>query len=153
MIRIVIFSLLLSTLLACLSPPVYGRGLSTTFGEVKLENLKIGEEYSMEEAAEFPLVVLNTSDGIIELKVEVLYPKEGELKEGFEPIPDISWISLEEDYFILNPNEEARTDVVVNIPDDEEYIGRKYQVYLWSHTVGRAVGVGLKSRLLFTVAE
>jgi hypothetical protein len=140
-------------LILCVSSPLYAGGLSTTFGEVKLENLKIGEEYSMEEAAEFPLVVQNTSDEQLAIKVEILYPKKEELKEGFEPIPDISWISLEKEQFSLKPQEGAKTDVIIKIPNDKKYLGKKYQVYLWSHTVGRSLGVGLKSRLLFTITS
>lgn len=145
--------LFLLILIFCLSSHLYAGGLSTTFGEVKLENLKIGEEYSMEETAEFPLVVQNTSDEQLALKVEVLYPKKEELKKGFEPIPDISWISLEKEEFTLKPQEKAKTDVIIKIPNDEKYAGKKYQVYLWSHTVGRSLGVGLKSRLLFTIVS
>lgn len=147
-----LFYIVFLNLLFTLSSSGYAGGLTTTFGEVKVENLKIGKQYSLEETAEFPLIVQNTSDQEIELKVEVLYPKEKELKKDFAPIPDTSWISLEKDHFILAPGEEAKTDVIINIPDDKEYQGRKYQVYLWSHTIGRSLGVGLKSRLLFTVS-
>jgi len=126
-------------------------GLSTTFSEVHLNHLKAGGEYSMEEAVQFPLVVHNSSDEEVELVVEVLYPTEEELKEGFEPIPDISWIRLKREYFTMGPGENAKTDVLIKIPDNEQYSGKSYQVYLWSHTIGRSLGVGLKSRLLFTV--
>lgn len=143
----------LSMIILCLSTPLYAGGLSTTFGEVKVENLKIGKEYSLEEVAKFPLIVNNTSDEVLELKVEVLYPKPKELKEDFEPIPDISWITLEKEEFTLKPQEEAKTDVIIRIPDDKKYLGKRYQVYIWSHTVGRSLGVGLKSRLLFTIAS
>lgn len=152
MIRAGMFALFLSVCLLCLPLSLYASGLSTTFGEVKVENLKIGREYSMEEAVEFPLRVKNTSSEEIELKIEVLYPKDTELKEGYQTIPDISWIALKQDYFILGPGGEARTDVVIKVPDDESLFGKKYQVYLWSRTIGRSLGVGLKSRLLFTIA-
>jgi len=151
--RVVSFSLLLLALCFCHPLCLCAGGLSTTFGEVKIENLKIGGEYSLEEVAEFPLIVQNTSDQEIELKIEVLYPKEAELKEGYQIIPDTSWISLRQDYFKLNPDQEAKTDVIIKIPDNENLLGEKYQAYLWSHTIGRSLGVGLKSRLLFTIAE
>ncbi len=35
----------------------------------------------------------------------------------------------------------------------EKYLGKKYQVFIWSHTVGRAIGVGLKSKLLLTIGK
>ncbi|MFC1631261.1 hypothetical protein ACFL1I_04540 [Candidatus Omnitrophota bacterium] len=141
------------TILLLVSNLASAGGLTTTFGEVKVENLQIGNEYSLEQAVEFPLIVQNTSDQQIELKVDVLYPREKELKTGFTPIPDIDWISLEQDYFVLAPGEEAKTDVIVAIPEETKYSGARFQVYIWSHTVGQALGVGLKSRLLFTIAE
>jgi len=89
----------------------------------------------------------------VELKVDVLYPKKQELKEGFEPIPDTAWVTLEKGHFVIGPDEKAKTDVVIRIPNDDGLMGKKYQVYLWSHTIGRSLGVGLKSRLLFTISE
>ena len=153
MFRKVICLLFFWLMLFCLSASLYAGGLSTTFGEVKVEGLKIGGDYSMEKTAKFPLVVQNTSDRELELKIEVLYPKETELKSGYQIIPDKSWISLKEDYFKLSPGQEAKTDVLIKIPDDQNLLGKKYQVYLWSHTIGRSLGIGLKSRLLFSIAE
>ena len=145
--------LFLSALLLCVSTPLYAGGLSTAFGELKVKDLKIGQEYSLEETADFPLIVKNTSDEVLELKVEVLYPKPKELKKGYQSIPDTSWITLGKTHFILKPEEEAKTDVIIKIPDDKKYLGKKFQVYLWSRTIGRSLGVGLKSRLLFTIAS
>ena len=143
--------IIVSMLLVLYATLAYAGGLSTTFGEVKLEGLEIGQEYSMEKEAQFPLEVENTSDQVLELKIEALLPEESNLKKGFEPIPDIAWIRLEKDKFTLKPGEKAKTDVIISIPDNKEYSGKSYQVYLWSHTVGRGLGVGLRSRLLFTI--
>ena len=131
----------------------FAGGLNTPFGEVLVENLSLGAEYSMEKGSKTPLVINNTSGIDVNLKIEVLVPQEGEIKEGFEPIPDISWIKLSKTEFLVKPGEAAKTDVIISIPKDKKYMGKKYQVYIWSHTVGRAVGVGLKSRLLLTIEQ
>jgi hypothetical protein len=146
---------LLISFLACVffAQPAFAGGLSTPFGEVLVENLPIGRDYSLEKEAKTPLVVNNTSGIAVSLKIEILTPQESELKEGFQPIPDVSWVKLSQTEFVVEPGEAAKTDVIISIPDKEKYRGGKYQVFIWSHTVGRAVGVGLKSKLLFTVEQ
>jgi len=130
-------------------------GLSTPFGVVVMENLRIGESYNTRELVNLPLKVTNTSDYKVELKIEVIKPKEDELREGYEVIPDTSWIKLGQDYFTVSPGGSAVTDVIITIPDDERYLGKRYQVFIWSRTLGEGrkwLAVGLLSRLLFTIA-
>jgi hypothetical protein len=141
-------------ILFCAFSPLlaFAGGLETNFGEVVVENLPVGIPYSMEKEGRMPLVVNNTSTGEVDLKIEVIVPQQADLKPGYEPIPDSEWISLAENEFRMDPGKSAKTDIIITVPNEEKYAGRKYQVYLWSHTVGRSIGVGLKSRLLFTVA-
>ncbi|MBI4335065.1 MAG: hypothetical protein HY589_00240 [Candidatus Omnitrophica bacterium] len=142
------------SLLCALAPNLWAKGLSTGFGEVILEELETGLTYSAKETAGLPLVVVNTGKEPIDLKVELLMPDASELKEGYEPIPDLGWIKLEHTEFSgIQPKETATTDVAISIPNDDIYRGRKFQVFIWSHTTGTAIGVGLKSKLLFTIKE
>jgi len=142
-----IFGLLLPTKCGAVA------GLRTTFGEVLIENLVIGETYNLREFANLPLKVTNKGEEPINLQIEVIVPKKEEVKEGYEPIPSASWITLGQGYFVLGPGEDAITDVIISIPDDEKYLGKAYQTYIFSHTVGRpGVALGLQSRLLFTIA-
>lgn len=131
----------------------FAGGLTTGFGEVLVENLSLGKAYSMKKEAKFPLIITNTSNQKVDLKIELLLPQEGELKPGFKAIPDFNWIRLEQKEFVIEPNYSAKTDVFINIPNEQQYLGKKYQVFIWSHTVGKAIGVGLKSKLLFTICE
>ena len=140
-------------ILGCVVQPAFAAGLSTTFGEIVVENLPLGETYSLAEKVKMPLVVSNTGNAAVNLKIEVLAAKESELKEGFAPIPDIGWIELKQKEFTLGPGESAKTDVLISVPDDTQYRGRKFQVYLLSYTTGSTVGVGLKSRFLFSIAQ
>lgn len=127
-------------------------GLSTTFSEVTLDNLEIGKTYSTREVASLPLEVVNTGKLPINLKIEPVMPQEPELKAGFEPILDLSWIRLEKSEFNnIKPSESAITDVVFSVPHKEKYKGKKYQVFIWSHTTGGAIGIGLKSKLLLVI--
>ena len=152
---ILIFSLLLGLVFP---ENVRAGGLSTSFGDIFIENLQIGETYSTKELINLPLKVKNDSPYEIGLKVEVMIPGKGDLKEGFEPIPSPFWIRFERSTFTVTPGGIAETDVFINIPKDKKLRGKQYQVYLHSYTVPKPekplqISVGLASRLLFTIAE
>jgi hypothetical protein len=87
--------------------------------------------------------------------MDVLVPDEVELKHQARPVPDLSWIALSCDTFILDAGQEAVSDIMISIPDDERYLGKRYQFVIWSHTVpsmegGMFLATGLKSRIIFT---
>jgi hypothetical protein len=131
------------------------RGLSTGLGEVVVENLQVGQTYSLKQLANLCLSVNNNSDDSVALRMDVLLPDSSELKKGSRPIPDVLWLKLSQNTFALGPNEIALSDITLSIPDENRYLGKKYQVTIWSHTValaGRALslGLGLKSRIIFT---
>lgn len=133
-------------------------GLSTSFGDIFIENLQIGETYSTKELINLPLRVKNDSPYEMDLKVEVMLPSQGDLKEGFEPIPSPFWIRFERSTFTVASGGVAETDVFISIPKDKKLKGKQFQVYLHSYTIpkpGKAlqISVGLASRLLFTIAE
>lgn len=132
-----------------------GAGLKTTFVRVSLDNLRIGGTYNIREMANLPLAVYNTGDAPVALRVEPTAPVAGETREGYEPIPDPAWISFSQDTFEgIEPNRAAIADVVISIPDDQQYLGKRYQVMIWSHTVGDGfVACGLKSEVLFTTSS
>lgn len=131
-------------------------GISTSFTEVVVRDLSIGKNYAMGKKVNQKLQVRNRGNSPIELKMEVLVPSSSELREGYEPIPDASWVELEKDYFLVEPSKYAVTDVIVTIPNDKKYLGKKYQAYIWSQTVGKGalpIALGLKSRLLLEISE
>jgi hypothetical protein len=132
-------------------------GLSTSFGEILIENLQIGRTYNTKELINLPLLVRNTMSEPIELEMVVRKPSPGEKKTGFEPIPDLSWIRLEKSSHVVLPGQEAVSNVYITIPKDPKLKGRRFFVQLESHTIppkkpGAALSVGIGSRLLFTVS-
>lgn len=131
----------------------YADGLRTGFGKVILEDIPMGRTYSMRKDAKFPLRIKNESDRTVNLKVEVLVPDESDVQQGYEPIPETRWISLEKNQFVIGPNDTAETDVLIDIPNDSKYSGRKFHVFIMSYTTGESLGIGLKSKLLFSVGE
>ena len=126
-------------------------GLRTTFSSVLIENLKIGKSYSLLKTVNLPLKIKSTYNRNIKIKITVLKPYKDELKKGFEIIPDTLWIKIKNDLLTIKPKGSAFTDVIIKIPYDKKYLGKKFQVMIWSRTTGKGIGCGLKSRLLFTI--
>lgn len=140
------------------SPWANALGIRTKFGLVVVENLQPGGTYNIRELVGLPLAVVNTSDLQITLKMDLQKPEpedeKGMVEKNFEPIPDISWIRLSRDFFVVDPGQSAVADVTITIPDDDKYLGRRYQVNIWSHSMGKQfLNVGLMSRLCITIAK
>jgi hypothetical protein len=150
-----VFAIFLSFLTAAAVDGTEAGGLRTQLGEVVIENLQIGQTYNLKQLANLRLIVTNTSDYSVDLRMDVQLPDSSELRKGAEPIPDTSWVSLSQNLFELDPDEKATSDITISIPDDDQYLGKKYQVTVWSHTLGgKGTGMflafGLKSRIIFT---
>ena len=50
--------------------------------------------------------------------------------DGFEDIPDVSWVDFERRYVTIDPNSRAQVGVFLNIPTGPQYDGRKWQFYI-----------------------
>jgi len=141
---------------ACVTPCLcHAGGLSTQLGEVNIENLQVGQSYNLKQLANLSLVVTNTSDFSVDLVMEVQPPDSSELKGGSEPIPTSAWITLTQTSFALDRGGKATSDILIAVPDEERYLGKKYQASIWSHTLGGSGGgmclaYGLKTRVIFS---
>lgn len=150
------FGLFVIFFLAALCSNAYSGGLKSKMGEVWLENVRYGKAFSIKESLNMSVKVTNTSATPLELKMELFINKKGDsdLKEGYEPLPDPSWIKIEREYFPkVEPNTDAETDVIIEIPKDNRYLGKKYQFYVWTRSVSglKNINVGVMSRFLITV--
>ena len=151
-----IYAVFLSFLVFATHGVVEAGGLSTQLGEVVIENLQIGQTYNLKQLANLRLIVTNTSDYGVDLRMDILLPDSTELRHGAKPVPDTSWIKLSQNLFKLGANEKASSDIIISIPDGDQYLGEKYQVTIWSHTLGGGEGsgmflaYGLKTRMIFT---
>lgn len=139
--------------LCCVVAIVYSAiSLGTKFATVVLENLQPGGVYNVTKLRNLPLIVINSGDAEVDAAVEIEIPAKDELKEGYEPIPDPSWIKIIPDRFKIAPKEEVRCEVIISIPDDKSLIGKHYQFKIWSHTVGEeSFGVGVVNKMFFSI--
>lgn len=148
---------LVVAVLACVNLPwANALGIRTKFGLVVVENLQPGRTYNIRELVGLPLRVVNASDKQVTIKMDIQKPgqQKSMVRKHFEPIPDLSWIKLSRDFFVVDPGQSAIADVFITIPDDDKYLGKRYQVNIWSHTIGKSfLKVGLMSKLRITVAK
>ncbi|MDD5131452.1 MAG: hypothetical protein PHH44_02200 [bacterium] len=131
--------------------PLLAAGLTANFGEVLIEDLKIGYPFSTRDKANLPYIITNVGYKTIDIKVEVVVPSAQELKKGYEPIPDPAWIKLERNFFSLKPNEQGSTDLVFNIPNDDKLLGKKFDAIVYPYTFEGILKIGVNSHVLFTI--
>lgn len=153
-----VYGLVIAILVSFNSPWANAVGVRTRFGVVVVENLQPGRTYNIRELVGLPLKVVNTSDKQVTIKMDIQKPDpetdKGMAAKHFEPIPDLSWIKLSKDFFVVDPGHAAVADVLVTIPDDDKYLGKRYQVNIWSRTIGkRFANVGVMSNLRITIAK
>ncbi len=145
-----------TAIVSCFAVAAESGGLSCSVGEVVIENLKIGQTYSLKTLANLPLSVTNTGSQSVTVRVEPLIPASTETKQGAEPIPALSWAKAVPDSFELAPQVTKAVEMILSIPEDEAYFGKKFQVNFWSHTLaksGEFLAYGLSSRVIFTVDQ
>ena len=125
-------------------------GLRTALGEVVIRNLKIGQTYSMYKLVNLPMRVVNTGSDDIDLKISTVRPSI--LNEGYEEVPSLDWVKVDQSTFSVAPNREAMTDIVISIPNDPKLLGRRFQADIWTHSTDpRALQVGLQSHILLQI--
>lgn len=133
-------------------------GLSMrNYAEIMVENLQVGQEYSMMEIVNLPLEIVNKSDKSIIIEINVYKPGGKKIKKGFEAIPESSWIMIEPKQADIPANGVYSTDVKIKIPDDEKLLGKKFHADIHVRTVSKGksmlmVALAVQGRLLFTVA-
>lgn len=133
---------------------VYPMGILTPFTECRLENVMPGKSYVIKSVNNKPLKIKNTGNTEVIVKIEVLRPSRNDLKDNYKQIPDVSWVSIEEDSLKILPGSWGQAKVFIKVPKNKAYYGNKYQAYLLIKTEGEGrIQAGLKSRILFTVEK
>ena len=152
--RLLVTNAVLMLMVLTLPRPAFAGGLKCSIGEVVIENLKIGQRYSLKTLANLPLTLTNTSDHAVRVAIDAMVPDASELRQGAEAIRSVEWASAMPETLELASKETRTAELILEIPDDEALFGRKFQAIFWSHTLPRAgdmLAYGLKSRVIFTV--
>lgn len=129
-------------------------GLSSQFVNVVMEGLQPGRTYNIRELQGIPYTVKNRGDGPVEVQVEVQAPAAKELYQGYEPVPDPTWVELVPARYRLGKGEVGFSDVIIRVPDDPKHVGKHYQAAIWAHTLETGLlAAGVKSVIRFSIGK
>ena len=68
--------------------------LTTKFSDVILSGMKPGMVYSLKKEKNIPFTVVNNTDEKKDIEVTIQLPSKSQMKENYEAIPDVSWVSI-----------------------------------------------------------
>ena len=128
------------------------RGLSTTFAEGLIEGVPLGTRFVLEAR---PIDIANKGELPTKVTVTAAIPIPAEMRAGYEPIPESAWLSFNPKMVEVKPGETGKVVMTLFVPDDPALAGKRYQVMLQVQASPEegVVVLGLKPRLMFTVAE
>jgi len=151
--KIILITLLVSVSIWNVRVSLAKMNIHSSFGEVVMENLRLGETYNTREMVNLPLMITNYSDEKITVFLSVKQPGPDQMREGYELIPDTHWIELSVDRMEIEPGSHGAADVIIHVPNDEKYARRRYQVLINSTASGKGnISLGLYHKLLFSIA-
>ncbi len=128
-------------------------GIGFSPSEIIYNNLQIGREYDFGELSNIQFEVKNRSESPVSVRIVKYKPSSA--KAGYEPIPDLSWVTVYPELLEkIKPKSKKQVGVKISIPDDEKYLGKKYQIMLQARTTGKSfIGIALNNRIMFTISE
>ncbi len=125
-------------------PAIVQAQLGIDPGKVYIDNLYPGAE------ADIPITVYNQND--YETAVKVIARLPDYTAEGYEDFPYLDWITITPDQLTIAPKGQAEVLVVIIMPQDVTYSGKKSEVwisFMEQETPGM-IKIELCSRLLIS---
>lgn len=136
---------------------LHSGGISTPTSSIVLKNLKIGYTYSVQRLTGKSFTVNYNGNKMVDLKILIQKPVQA--SGEYEPIPDTNWIKLIKENFEPDQGQSCQTDILITIPDDKKYLGKKYFVNIYPQALpagkssgGLVFGLGLLCRLKFEIS-
>lgn len=130
-------------------------GLSTRFVDVTVENVPAGREARLSDLGAPRYTVQNRGAMPIDISLRVIAPPPGEAAKDCVPLPDVAWVRLEHDKMTLKPGEIRSTDILIHVPENADWAGKKFHAKILTATTnsGQLVAAAVSSHLKFTVAR
>ena len=113
--------------------------LTAKFSDVILSGMKPGMVYSLKKERNIPYTVANNTAMEREVEVIIQKPIGIQMKGNYEPIPDISWISIFPSRFKLGPGESMDCDIIISILPDSQYENRHFQAMIITKSIEKSI--------------
>ena len=127
-------------------------GIKVNYTKVVVENLPIGQKISLSKIANYPLKITNKFKRPLDMVLSVIKPQE--TWDDFLPVPEVSWIKLQQELVTVPAQTTCELEVNIILPDDEKLLGKKFQANIVVRTSNKnsTVGYEVTGFLLFTLA-
>jgi hypothetical protein len=143
----VIFAALLAA-----APVFAALGLAVQFPDLVFEQVAPGTVFNVKKERNVSYVLMNKTDGPVDVVVDSEPPAAKNVKEGYEPVPTGDWLKIVPNKFHLEKGEEASAEVILSVPKDKKLKGRHFEAAIHAHTVGTGfLAVGVMHTLFFSV--
>ena len=106
----------------------YAKGLSVSPASYSWENVEVGELKECPAS----MMVKNDSSSARSYTLRAVSPEELQLKpkEGYKALPQMGWVSFEQKMVTIGSGEWKGIKMFINIPEDKEHYGRKWEFFL-----------------------
>ncbi len=105
-----------------LTPVAAQAGFGIEPGKVYIDNLFPGAW------ADVPITVYNQND--YEAIFRVIARKPDYTAESYEALPYLDWVTITPDRLVIAPRDETEVLVVITMPEDADYSGKKSEVWV-----------------------
>lgn len=145
--------MLLMVSLLVLPSALWSASFTINFSDINIDNVQPGVPISLLEKASFLANVTNVDSQEAEVRFEILPPDSGQLRAGYEPLPDARWIRPDNNSFMVKPNATQDFDLIIYAPFNKELFGKKYHAVLKTFTLEGIMKVSLKSNLYISFSS
>ncbi len=129
---------------------VWAAAFTINFSDIQVDNVPPGIPVSLLQKAAFTLGVNNVDTLSSNMFLEVTAPGKSRVKEGYEPIPDVSWIKFDRESCWVKPNQTENFNMIVYAPYSEKLFGKKYEAILTVYTLEGILKVNIKSKVFIS---
>jgi hypothetical protein len=144
-------------LLLLLPALLWAVALSTSFADVQITDVPLGKPFAVRGPEGDGLILRNEGNVPFYVRVDGIVPGADQLRGGAASIPDLLWVRITPDHFVIPAHGTYHCAVSLNVPNRKEHRRKLFQVMLWSRTAPidghpMEVSAGLLSRLRFKTA-
>lgn len=111
---------------------VHASGLKVQPGGLLIQNVPPGVEFDVSKSAGIMLEIFNNNDGEHVYTITSKTPSQAgfSVTVGYLDIPDPSWFHYSKNEVRIPANGSASVRMLISIPNDERYIGKKWEVII-----------------------
>ncbi|MFA5858156.1 MAG: hypothetical protein WC955_03715 [Elusimicrobiota bacterium] len=128
-------------------------GLASRLPSVVIEGVVPGGKYRVSKVVGKKFDIYNLSQDTVTVRFMVVVPQS--IKAGYEPVTDTSWVKVSTTALTVLPGKSGGTEIELNVPDEEAYLGKKMQVNVWGYASRKnsVVALGLTTKVFLNFAQ